>query len=97
MVECLGPMPVDSTLSHTVERIPAYVAQDKGDYMGTIMTAPYMVRKLAIAQEHSIIFLYGAGLIVKSVQAVPGLMGFSVQGFIVTKNRRCRRTYGEFP
>lgn len=46
------PMPVDGTLSHAVERILAYVAQDAGYDTGTIMTAPYAAKELAIAQEH---------------------------------------------
>lgn len=118
------PMPIDGTLSHAVERILAYVAQDAGYDTGTIMTALYAAKELAMAQEHmyrtyqildrhwgvgslrdmlrmdanyekvtsfcqehSFIFLYGAGLIAKSVLAILGLMGFSVRGFIVTEKR----------
>lgn len=45
------PLPVDGTLSHAVERIFAYVAQDAGYDTGTIMTVPYAAQELAIAQE----------------------------------------------
>lgn len=46
------PMPVDGTLGHAVERVLAYVAQDAGYDTGTIMTAPYAEKQLAMAQEH---------------------------------------------
>lgn len=48
----LEPMPVDGTLGHAVERVLAYVAQDAGYDTGTIMTAPYAEKQLAMAQEH---------------------------------------------
>lgn len=45
------PLPVDGTLSHAIERIFGYVAQDAGYKTGTVMTAKYAAEMLIKVQE----------------------------------------------
>lgn len=46
------PLPNDGTISHVIERIFAYIAQDAGFYTGTVMTSEYA--------ENLLLFLQGA-------------------------------------
>ncbi len=45
------PLPIDGTLSHAIERILGYVAQDAGYKVGTIMTDRYATELLLRAQD----------------------------------------------
>lgn len=45
------PMPVDGTISHAIERIWGYVAQDAGYKTGTVMTASYAEWSLLFIQN----------------------------------------------
>lgn len=45
------PLAIDGTLSHAIERILPYVAQDSGYYSGTIMNNNYAEKLLLIVQE----------------------------------------------
>lgn len=45
------PMPVDGTISHAIERIWGYVAQDAGYKTGTVMTASYAEWSLLFIQK----------------------------------------------
>ncbi len=45
------PLPIDGTLSHAIERIIGYVAQDAGYKTGTVMTDTYAASLLLKAQE----------------------------------------------
>lgn len=47
------PMPNDGTISHAIERILAYIAQDAGFETGTIMTQDYAIRHINYLQEYS--------------------------------------------
>lgn len=46
------PLPSDGTLSHAIERIFAYVAQDAGYDTGTVMRESYAVKQLMMYQEY---------------------------------------------
>lgn len=46
------PMPIDGTISHAIERIFGYAAQDAGYKTGTIMSDQYASWLLLSAQEH---------------------------------------------
>lgn len=46
------PLPSDGTLSHAIERVFAYVAQDAGYDTGTVMRESYAVKQLLMYQEH---------------------------------------------
>lgn len=46
------PMPDDSTISHAVERIFGYIAQDAGYEAGTVMTEQYASWLLLFVQDH---------------------------------------------
>ena len=46
------PMPIDGTISHAVEKILGYTAQDAGYKTGTIMSDQYASWLLLSAQEH---------------------------------------------
>lgn len=46
------PMPIDRTISHAIERIWGYVAQDAGYKTGTIMSAKYAAWLLLNVQEN---------------------------------------------
>lgn len=46
------PMPIDFTISHAIERIFGYLAQDAGYEAGTVMTAQYASWLLLFAQDH---------------------------------------------
>ena len=46
------PLPIDGTISHAIEKILGYVAQDAGYYSGTIMTEDYAARLLLDSQDY---------------------------------------------
>jgi len=46
------PLPIDGTISHAVERIFGYVAQDAGYDSGTVMTEDYAARLLLDSQDY---------------------------------------------
>jgi len=46
------PLPIDGTISHAIERIFGYVAQDAGYHSGTIMTEDYAARLLLDSQDY---------------------------------------------
>lgn len=46
------PMPLDSTISHAVERIFSYIAQDAGYEAGTVMTEKYAAWQLLFLQDN---------------------------------------------
>ncbi|MCI9008376.1 MAG: hypothetical protein HFI13_09710 [Lachnospiraceae bacterium] len=46
------PMPIDGTLSHAIEKILGYVAQDAGYHTGTIMSEQYASWLLLMTQEY---------------------------------------------
>lgn len=46
------PMPLDFTISHAIERIFGYLAQDAGYEAGTVMTEQYASWLLLFAQDH---------------------------------------------
>lgn len=47
----MEPLPDDGTISHAIERILGYVAQDAGYKTGTIMTKNYAAKQMMIVQE----------------------------------------------
>lgn len=46
------PLPIDGTISHAIEKILGYVAQDAGYHSGTIMTEDYAARLLLNSQAY---------------------------------------------
>lgn len=46
------PLPMDGTLSHAIERILSFVAQDAGYYTGTIMCSSYARRLMSFLQDN---------------------------------------------
>lgn len=46
------PLKDDGTISHAIERLFGYVAQDAGYYTGTLMNTSYAEKLLCIAQEY---------------------------------------------
>lgn len=46
------PLPIDGTISHAIEKILGYVAQDAGYYSGTVMTEEYAAQLLLDSQDY---------------------------------------------
>lgn len=46
------PLPADGTISHAIERVLGYVAQDAGYYSGTVMTEEYAAKLLLDSQDY---------------------------------------------
>lgn len=119
------PMPSGGTISHAIERIIGYVAQDAGYSVGTVMSTSYASEFFSFLQnninkmmwclhndgkptefayydniyaderglinyldEHSRLFIYGAGQIGKSLENRIRRWGYKVEKFIVTDNRQ---------